>query len=312
MPTRFVWILTLCALAALRLGAEEPKPETPKPEAPKPEAPKPADDLSVRIKALAKDLASERADVRAKAEQGLLEIGAPAAEDLKPLLQGENKDAAAAVRRLLESPAFDPTNPRVRITLAGGGTIEIVLLEDMAPNTVANFIELTEKHYYDGLTFHRIVENFMVQGGDPTGTGKGGPGYAIADEINADDLGIDKVTAKELTEKMGGKPPPPSVADLSLKAIYEKQGFKYRTDIRSLKVTRGVLAMANYGPNTGASQFFITHIDCPWLDGKHTVFGIVTKGMEFVDEMRPKQKMERVDVLSKRDHKYKAKKLEEK
>lgn len=299
MLTRFLLVWMLATFAA-GLRAEEAA------------APKPAEDIAEKIKALAKDLGSEKAEVRAKAEQGLLSIGAPAAEDLKPLVQSDQKEVAAAAKRLLESPAFDATNPRVRITLAGGGEIEIVLLEDMAPNSVANFIELAQKKYYDGLTFHRVIENFMVQGGDPTGTGMGGPGYSFADELNADDVGIDRVTAKELTEKMGGPPPPPSVANLSLKAVYEKQGYKYRTDIRSHKVSRGVLAMANSGPNTNSSQFFITHIDCPWLDGKHTVFGIVTKGMEFVDAMRPKQKIEKVDVLSKRDHAYKVKKLEEK
>lgn len=265
-----------------------------------------------RAKALVADLENKDAATRQKAEQAIQELGAAVTELLKPLVKSENKDTAASAKRLLESPALDATLPRVRITLAGGGVIEAVLFEDNAPNTVANFIELTAKHYYDGLTFHRVIENFMVQGGDPTGTGSGGPGYRIADEVNAETLGLDKITAKELTEKLGGKAPAEEVAKMTLKAIYEKQGYKFRADLKSRKMTRGTLAMANFGPDTGSSQFFITHVDCPWLDGKHTVFGLVTKGMEFVDGMRPNQKMEKVEVLFKRDHPYKVQKIEEK
>jgi cyclophilin family peptidyl-prolyl cis-trans isomerase len=116
------------------------------------------------------------------------------------------------------------------------GTIELQLYEEDAPRTVGNFVELARKGFYDGVIFHRVIEDFMVQGGDPTGTGTGGPGYQFEDEIN------------------------------------------------DHRVERGALAMANAGPNTNGSQFFIvTAASCPWLDGKHTVFGRVTAGMDVVD-----------------------------
>jgi peptidyl-prolyl cis-trans isomerase B (cyclophilin B) len=118
------------------------------------------------------------------------------------------------------------------------GTIGLELYEEDAPKTVGNFIELAQKGFYDGVIFHRVIEDFMVQGGDPTGTGTGGPGYQFEDEFN------------------------------------------------SHKVERGALAMANAGPNTNGSQFFIVTADaCPWLDGKHTVFGRITSGMDVVDEI---------------------------
>jgi peptidyl-prolyl cis-trans isomerase B (cyclophilin B) len=116
------------------------------------------------------------------------------------------------------------------------GTIELELYGDDAPKTVENFVKLSRDGFYDGVIFHRVIPDFMIQGGDPTGTGSGGPGYQFEDEFNAH------------------------------------------------KVERGALAMANAGPNTNGSQFFIVTADaCPWLDGKHTVFGKVTSGMEVVD-----------------------------
>jgi peptidyl-prolyl cis-trans isomerase B (cyclophilin B) len=116
------------------------------------------------------------------------------------------------------------------------GTIELELFDDDAPKTVENFRSLAEKGFYNGVIFHRVIPDFMVQGGDPTGTGSGGPGYTFEDEFNEH------------------------------------------------PVARGALAMANAGPNTNGSQFFIVTADaCPWLDGKHTVFGQVTNGMDVVD-----------------------------
>ena len=118
------------------------------------------------------------------------------------------------------------------------GAIAIELFDDDAPKTVANFKKLAGDGFYNGVIFHRIIPDFMVQGGDPTGTGSGGPGYTFEDEFN------------------------------------------------DQKVERGALAMANAGPNTNGSQFFIVTADaCPWLDGKHTVFGRVTDGMDVVDAM---------------------------
>jgi len=116
------------------------------------------------------------------------------------------------------------------------GPIEVELHEADAPKTVANFTKLTEAGFYDGVIFHRIIPDFMIQGGDPTGTGTGGPGYTFEDEFN------------------------------------------------DHKVVRGALAMANAGRNTNGSQFFIVTTEAAsWLDGKHTVFGRVTNGMEVVD-----------------------------
>ena len=116
------------------------------------------------------------------------------------------------------------------------GPIEIELHDAEAPKTVANFTKLAGEGFYDGLIFHRVIPDFMIQGGDPTGTGSGGPGYTFEDEFNEH------------------------------------------------KVERGALAMANAGPDTNGSQFFIVTADaCPWLDGKHTVFGRVTKGMPVAD-----------------------------
>ena len=118
------------------------------------------------------------------------------------------------------------------------GTITFELFDEDAPKTVQNFKDLAGKGFYDGLTFHRIIKDFMIQGGDPQGTGTGGPGYTFEDEFNQH------------------------------------------------KVVRGALAMANAGPNTNGSQFFIVTTDAaPWLDGKHTVFGQVTDGMDVVDAL---------------------------
>jgi cyclophilin family peptidyl-prolyl cis-trans isomerase len=116
------------------------------------------------------------------------------------------------------------------------GAIAIELFDEDAPKTVENFKKLARDGFYDGVIFHRVIPDFMIQGGDPTGTGSGGPGYKFEDEFNEH------------------------------------------------KVERGALAMANSGPNTNGSQFFIATTDsAPWLDGKHTVFGRVTDGMHAVD-----------------------------
>jgi cyclophilin family peptidyl-prolyl cis-trans isomerase len=140
------------------------------------------------------------------------------------------------------------------------GAIEFELFDEDAPKTVENFRKLASEGFYDGLVFHRVIEQFMIQGGCPQGTGTGGPGYTFEDEINQH------------------------------------------------KVVRGALAMANAGPDTNGSQFFVvTAQECPWLDGKHTVFGRVTGGMETVDRLdrvetdasdRPlePQRIERIDV----------------
>jgi cyclophilin family peptidyl-prolyl cis-trans isomerase len=122
------------------------------------------------------------------------------------------------------------------------GPIELELFDEDAPETVANFRKLASEGFYDGLNFHRVIKDFMIQGGCPQGTGTGGPGYTFADEINPH------------------------------------------------KVVRGALAMANAGPDTNGSQFFIVTAEaCPWLDGKHTVFGEVSSGMDVVDRLEAVQ-----------------------
>ena len=139
------------------------------------------------------------------------------------------------------------------------GTVRIRLFAEQAPETVNNFVFLAREGYFDGTTFHRVMEGFMAQGGDPTGTGAGGPGYSIRDEFHPN-LRHDKP---------------------------------------------GILSMANHGPNTGGSQFFITHAATPWLDDRHAIFGEVVEGMEVVNALRerdpqsdrePGDRIERVQI----------------
>lgn len=125
---------------------------------------------------------------------------------------------------------------RFAIFATSEGTFTVELFEDKAPLTTKNFIDLAEKGFYDGLIFHRVIDGFMIQGGDPTGTGMGGPGYEIPDEFHPD--------------------------------------LKHDGE--------GVLSMANAGPNTGGSQFFVTLAATPWLNGHHAVFGKVVRGMDVV------------------------------
>ena len=130
------------------------------------------------------------------------------------------------------------------------GTIELELYPQHAPQTVNNFVFLAGQGFYDGVTFHRVIDDFMIQTGDPTGTGRGGPGYRFEDECK-------------------GNP---------------------------LKHERNVISMANAGPNTNGSQFFITHVPTPHLTGKHTVFGKVTKGGDIVDAIEQGDVMVKVKV----------------
>ena len=156
----------------------------------------------------------------------------------------------------------DDALPRVKLSTEKGD-VEIELFEDDAPNTVASFVSLAGKGFYDGLAFHRIIADFMIQGGCPEGTGTGGPGYRFKDECE-------------------GNPH---------------------------KVVRHALCMANAGPGTNGSQFFIVTADaCPWLDGKHTVFGRVAAGGEVVDALGSMEgqapALHKVEVLSRRGHDY--------
>ena len=152
-------------------------------------------------------------------------------------------------------------NRKIKFT-TNKGTFVAKMFEDKAPLTTKNFIELTEKGFYNGTIFHRVIEDFMIQGGDPTGTGMGGPGYKIKDEFGP--------------------------------------GLKHDDE--------GILSMANAGPNTGGSQFFITLAPTPWLNGHHAIFGKIVEGMEVVrligvvptdfrDRPREAVIMEKVEVV---------------
>ena len=129
------------------------------------------------------------------------------------------------------------------------GPIKVELRPEQAPLTVASFVNLARRGFYDGLNFHRVIDDFMIQGGCPQGTGTGGPGYKFEDEA--------------------------------------RNGLTHQ---------RGVLSMANAGPNTNGSQFFITHVATPWLDGKHTVFGKVVEGMDTVDAVRQGDRIKSVTI----------------
>ena len=131
------------------------------------------------------------------------------------------------------------------------GIIELELFPDHAPKTVNNFVFLVKEAFYDGITFHRVIQNFMIQGGDPTGTGSGGPGYKFEDELV-------------------GNP---------------------------LKHESKVISMANSGPNTNGSQFFITHLPQPHLYGKHTVFGKVIQGIDVVDNIKEGDVIQKASIV---------------
>jgi len=145
---------------------------------------------------------------------------------------------------------IDPKKKYFAVVETDKGVIELQLFPENAPKTVNNFVFLANEEFYDGVKFHRVISNFVIQGGDPTGTGMGGPGYKFEDETR-------------------GNP---------------------------LKHERGVISMANAGPNTNGSQFFITHSPQPHLDGRHTVFGKVVKGIEVVDAIRQGDKMVKVTI----------------
>jgi cyclophilin family peptidyl-prolyl cis-trans isomerase len=194
----------------------------------------------------------------------------------------------------------------------------IELANGTKPFTDPKTNQKVKRHYFDGLKFHRVIAKFMIQGGCPLGTGTGSPGFKFEDEINAKSLGLDK-----LKVSIDGKPHPwllirsnqqfqqqivqplltkhnirtqeelkakkdlidREMAALTLDQAYANMGYKYNDKLKSHKPMRGVIAMANSGPNTNGSQFFINLVDTPHLTGKHTVFGKVVKGMTVVDEI---------------------------
>lgn len=243
-------------------------------------------------------------------------------------LQAAEEETPAGTAATKTSP-----NPVV-LMKTSQGNIRIELWRDAAPETVKNFIDLAEgnktfkdsktgedvkKPFYDGLTFHRVIKDFMIQGGCPLGTGTGDPGYKFKDEINAKGLGL--ADLKAMGE--GGAPHPwllirdqPSfqrtvlgpvlqklgitsqeqfqekleeiqntVNALSVLDVYANLGYVFDEKLPAKKPDRGVIAMANSGPNTNGSQFFINVVDTPHLTGKHTVFGKVIEGMDIADKI---------------------------
>ncbi len=157
--------------------------------------------------------------------------------------------------------AFSMDDIRI-IVKTSKGDIEGTLFASKAPITVANYLNLAKRGFYNGLTFHRVIPDFMIQGGDPDGTGGGGPGYTFEDEV--------------------------------------KTGLKHDKP--------GIFSMANRGPGTNGSQFFITHVPTPWLDGKHTVFGEVTKGQDVVNKIAQGDKIVSIEILDPTDALFEAQK----
>ena len=164
------------------------------------------------------------------------------------------EDAAPAEAKPVVVAPAAITDVRI-VVKTDKGDIEGVIYASKVPMTAANFLNLAKRGYYDGLTFHRVIPEFMIQGGDPRGNGTGGPGYQFADEFD-----------KTLRHS---KP--------------------------------GIFSMANAGPGTNGSQFFITHVATPWLDGKHSVFGAVTKGLTTVNAIAKGDKILKIEVLDPTD-----------
>jgi len=191
----------------------------------------------------------------------------PTTESIFPSLS-----PAAEQPSTMETNSQQAATSKYAIIETAKGNIKLELYSVDAPKTVANFTSLIGKGFYNGLKFHRVISDFMIQGGDPKGDGTGGPGYSFEDEMNPWSLGLSEETIKS----------------------YEAQGYKYTRNLTSHKMVPGALAMANAGPNTNGSQFFIvTQQDQPHLDGKHTVFGQVVEGMDVV------RKIQQGDVMDK-------------
>jgi cyclophilin family peptidyl-prolyl cis-trans isomerase len=265
---------------------------------------------------------------------------APIRSALAPLNPGQAPVNPAQLSRsltydgkVIDIPIDHPNNPLVVLRTSHGDLI-IELFPTEAPKTVANFLELAlgqksfndpatnervKKPYFDGLVFHRVVKDFMIQTGSPTGLGDGYPGFRFDDEISALSLGLDKMF---VVDSQGNPSPVLGIrsqtdfqqrvlaplykamtitdaeqlelrlneVDQRLRAMtvmeyYEMLGYRFQNPLQSHAPVRGVVAMANSGPNSNGSQFFITVADTPWLTGKHTVFGKVRAGMEVADSI---------------------------
>jgi cyclophilin family peptidyl-prolyl cis-trans isomerase len=235
-----------------------------------------------------------------------------------------------------DDPASEPANPKALIKTSMGD-ITVELLVKSAPQTVANFLglaggtkewkdptsgEMVKRPFYDGLTFHRVIPDFMIQGGCPLGNGSGGPGYKFEDEINAKSYGLDKlmiladekpnpealsrlmirtqtdfqrVVMRPLFAKLGitsqeqleakRAEVQKAVDALSVMDVWAMSGYKYDDTLKSFPNAPGYLSMANSGPNTNGSQFFINLGDNSWLNGKHTVFGKVLTGLDIAQKI---------------------------
>ncbi|MDT8399600.1 MAG: peptidylprolyl isomerase [Pseudomonadales bacterium] len=241
----------------------------------------------------------------------------------------EPRDTITATTPAISRESYD--NPLIEMDTSMGKLI-IELFPKEAPLTVANFLGLAEgtkafmdptsgesimRPFYDGLIFHRVIDGFMIQGGDPLGTGQGGPGYQFRDEINAVSLGLDQILVvgdegyphpmlgirsqadfqQRVLGPLYGKLGIGSQADLdakidtvnaalktmTIKQSYENLGYHYNENLLSRAPVRGVIAMANSGPDSNGSQFFINLVDTDWLSGKHTVFGKVRAGLNVLD-----------------------------
>ena len=252
----------------------------------------------------------------------------------------EDAPAGEAPAPADEAPALaveDPENPLALVKTSMGDFI-VELFAKETPETVANFLGLAEgtkefkdpvsgeqvkRPYYDGLTFHRVLKNFVVQGGCSLGTGSGGPGYRFANEINGKALGLDKQKAVDFSNPQGPRPNPltgirsqqdfhqfiltptfkelgittpdqaqarepeikAAVAKMTVLDVLKNKGYAFLDEGNSHGMKRGTLAMANAGPNTNGSQFYVNLKDNEYLNGKHTVFGRVVQGMDVVDKM---------------------------
>jgi len=238
------------------------------------------------------------------------------------------KESKKSVLGSLEEKMQDESNPLV-LMKTSKGNIYIELYKKAAPETVDNFTGLAEgakeftepqsnsrvkRPFFNGLIFHRVIPNFMIQGGDLLGNGSGGPGYRFQDEINADALGLDKVKVKDnqyyqndaagmVFQKLQIKSNEErmkrmkeikaefdKISELPVKTVLEARGYIFDSSLPSVPMNKYTIAMANAGPNTNGSQFFINVVDNPYLNGKHTVFGKVVKGRKVCEDISKVEK----------------------
>jgi cyclophilin family peptidyl-prolyl cis-trans isomerase len=259
----------------------------------------------------------------------------------KPL---EYTKVAVVVKKKEEVTAAIPSKKAIYAVLeTNKGALVLELFDEDAPKTVQNFIDLAQgekevsgadapkekKPFYNGLNFHRVIPNFMIQGGCPRGDGTGGPGYKFEDEINAVSLGLDKVKVKDapyygrylqkaVISSMGIKSQEEleqriteaeenlkKASEWSVLEVLHRNGYSYNEVLKSHRALKGSLAMANSGPNTNGSQFFINQVDTPHLDGLHTVFGQLVGGEDvfnkIVEAGNAKTTIVKVTIVDKRN-----------